>query len=220
MTDHSRSRSSGNDDTVVPLLMGALAVATVGPAVLAAAKQWLTPRSAAVGLTIAEWWDRNWWLAAFWAVELVALLVYLWWFSRRRRLRRLQLESVTSGLSRVLPPDWDPQRHLQVLRWQGCRPVRLRLLLTPRSPIADGRWRHSVAATLDQVLGRIEPIRWPAAPPGSVLAWGVRLPRLEIRVRTAPPPAPDRPVDTAYPEFDEAGGSPAELPNQQPPHQR
>ncbi len=68
--------------------MGALAVATVGPAVLTAAKQWLMPRSNAAGLTIAEWWDRNWWLAAFWAVELVALLVYLWWFNRRNRLRR------------------------------------------------------------------------------------------------------------------------------------
>src|SRR3712207_1760763 len=147
--------------------MGALAVATVGPAVLTAARQWLEPRSAAVGLTIAEWWDRNWWLAAFWAVELVVLFVYLWWIRRRSRLRRRQLESVTSGLSRVLPSDWDPRRHLQVLRWQGYRPVRLRLLLTPRSPIADNRWRHSVAATLEQVLGRIDPISWPAAPPGS-----------------------------------------------------
>ena len=142
MTDHPRSRSSGNDDTGVPLLMGALAVATVGPAVLAAAKQWLMPRSGAVGLTIAEWWDRNWWLAAFWALELVVLLLYLWWSSRRSRLRRAQLESVTAGLSRVLPSDWDPQRHLQVLRWQGFRPVRVRLLLTPRSPSADGRWRR------------------------------------------------------------------------------
>ena len=72
MTDHPRSRSSGNDDTVVPLLMGALAVATVGPAVLTAARQWLMPRADAASLTLAEWWDRNWWLAAFWAVELVA----------------------------------------------------------------------------------------------------------------------------------------------------
>src|SRR5918998_1726333 len=158
MTDHSRSRSTRNDDTVVPLLMGALAVATVGPAVLTAARQWLMPRSAAVGLTIAEWWDRNWWLAAFWAVELAVLFVYLWWFRRRSRFRRRQLEFVTSGLCRVLPSDWDPGRHLQVLRWQGYRPVRLRLLLTPRSPIADDRWRHSVTSTLHQVLGRIEPI--------------------------------------------------------------
>jgi hypothetical protein len=220
MTDHSRSRSSRNDDTVVPLLMGALAVATVGPAVLTAARQWLTPRSAAVSLTIAEWWDRNWWLAAFWAVELVVLVLYLWWFSRRNRRRRLQLQSVTAGLSRVLPSDWDPGRHLQVLRWQGYRPVRLRLLLTPRSPIADHRWRHSVAVALNSVLGRIEPISWPVAPPGSVLAWGVRLPRLEIRVRTDSPPAADLPVDTPYSEFDEPGGRSAELPSRQPPHQR
>jgi len=138
MTDHSRRRA--NDDTLVPLLMGALAVATVGPAVLTAAKQWLMPRSNAVSLTIAEWWTDNWWLAAFWAVELVALLSYLWWFNRRNRLRRAQMEAVAAGLSRVLPADWEPQRHLQVLRWQGYRPVRVRLLLTPRTPIADSRW--------------------------------------------------------------------------------
>jgi hypothetical protein len=197
MTDHTQSRSSGTDDTVVPLLMGALAVATVGPAVLSAAKQWLTPPSGAVGLTIAEWWDRNWWLAAFWAVELVVLIIYLWWFRRRNRLRRFQLEWITAGLSRVLPPDWDPHRHLQVLRWQGYRPVRLRVLLTPRSPISDGRWRHSVAVALGHVLGRIEPLSWPVSPAGGVLAWGgVRLPRLEVRVVTGPLPADDLSADS------------------------
>ena len=97
MTDYSRRRSSGNDDSLVPLLMGALAVATVGPAVLTAAKQWLVPRSGAMSLTIAEWWDRNWWLAAFWAVELVVLFVYLWWYNRRNRRRRAQLASSDRG---------------------------------------------------------------------------------------------------------------------------
>jgi hypothetical protein len=212
MTDHSRSRSSGNDDTVVPLLMGALAVATVGPAVLAAAKQWLMPRSAAVSLTIAEWWDRNWWLAAFWAVELVVLFVYLWWYNRRNRRRRVLLESVAAGLSRLFPEDWDPQRHLQVLRWRGHRPVRLRLMLSPRSPLADGRWRSSVVSTVRQLLGPIEPITWPAIPAGGVLAGRVRLPRLEIRVLTGPPPADDRPTDTPYDEFDEAGAHRADPP--------
>jgi hypothetical protein len=217
MTDHSRSRSNGNDDTVVPLLMGALAVATVGPAVLTAAKQWLMPRSGAVGLTFAEWWDRNWWLAAFWAVELVFLFIYLWWFNRRNRRRRVQLESVTAGLSRVFPEDWDPQRHLQVLRWQGHRPVRLRLLLSPRSPVADGRWRSSVVSTVRQVLGRTEPITWPVIPAGGVLAWGVRLPRLEIRVLTDPPPAHDRPIEGPYAEFDEADLLDADRPGPRPP---
>jgi hypothetical protein len=216
MTDHSRSRSNGNDDTLVPLLMGALAVATVGPAVLTAARQWLMPPSAAVGLTIAEWWDRNWWLAAFWAAELVALCVYLWWFFRRNRLRRVQLESVRAGLSRVLPRDWDPQRHLQVLRWRGFRPVRVRLLLTPRSPIADDRWRRSVDAVLVQVLGRIEPLAWPVTPAGGVWAWGIRLPRLEVRVLTGPPPADDLPADSSYAEFDQAGARRADL----PPHEK
>jgi hypothetical protein len=219
MTDHSRSRSSGNDDTLVPLLMGALAVATVGPAVLTAAKQWLLPRSSAAGLTIAEWWDRNWWLVAFWAVELVALIAYLWWFNRRNRRRRIQLESVTAGLSRVFPEDWDPQRHLQVLRWQGHRPVRLRLLLSPRSPIADVRWRRSVVSTVRQVLGRTEPLTWPVAPAGGVLAWGIRLPRLEIQVVTGPPPADDRPTDFPYPELDGAGVPDAARPGQRAPRE-
>ena len=218
MTDHSRRRRA-NDDTLVPLLMGALAVATVGPAVLTAAKQWLMPRSNAVGLTIAEWWAHNWWLAVFWAVELVVLLGYLWWFNRRNRLRRTQMEAVTAGLSRVLPSDWEPERHLQVLRWQGYRPVRVRLLLTPRSPIADSRWRHSVVAALGQVLGRIEPLSWPTAPAGGVLAWGVRLPRLEIRVLTGPPPTQEVPTDFTYSEFDGYGAHGADRPARRLPHE-
>ena len=96
-----------------------------------------------MGRTIAEWWSHNWWLVAFWAFELLALAIYLWWFNRRRRRRRVQLESVMAGLARVLPDDWDPERHLRVLRWQGYRPVRLRVLLTPRSPIADNAWRRT-----------------------------------------------------------------------------
>jgi hypothetical protein len=189
MTDQLRRRTSRNDDTLVPLLMGALAVVTVGPTVLTAVTQWLVPRSSAVGLTIVEWWDRNWWLVAFWAVELVALAIYLWWLNRRSRRRRVQLESVAAGLARVLPDDWDPQRHLRVLRWQGYRPVRLRVVLTPRSPITDDAWRRAVTLTAGQTLGRTEPIIWPTAPAGGVLPWGVRLPRLEIRVLTEPPRA-------------------------------
>jgi hypothetical protein len=204
MTDHSRRRSKRNDDTLVPLLMGALVVATVGPAALTAVKQWLLSRSNAVSLTLADWWDRNWWLAAFWAVELVALFGYLWWSSRRKRLRQARLKWLTAGLSRVLPADWDPQRHLKVLRWQGCRPVRLRLLLTPGSPITDGRWRHSVIETLDQLLGRIDPLTWPTPPVGGVVAWGDRLPRLDIRVRTGPL-TDDPATDFTYTELDESG---------------
>jgi len=156
---------------------------------LTAVTQWLVPRSDAVGLTIVEWWNHNWWLVAFWTVELCALAIYLWWLNRRSRRRRIQLESVKAGLARVLPDDWDPQRHLRVLRWRGHRPVRLRVVLTPRSPIADDVWRRTIALTAGQTLGRTEPITWPTAPAGGVLPWSVRLPRLEIRVLTGPPPA-------------------------------
>ena len=218
MTDQSRGRRA-NDDTLVTLLMGALAVATVGPAVLTAAKQWLMPRSNAVSLTIAEWWDHNWWLAAFWAVELVALLSYLWWFNRRNRLRQAQMEAVAAGLSRVLPADWEPQRHLQVLRWQGYRPVRVRLLLTPRTPIADSRWRQLMIATLGQVLGRIEPLSWPTAPAGGVLGWGVRLPRLEIRVLTGLPATDEVPTDLTFSELDGPGAHGAYPPTQRLPRE-
>ena len=127
---------------------------------------------------------------------------------------------MTAGLSRVLPDDWDPQRHLQVLRWQGHRPVRLRLLLSPRSPIADGRWRSSVVATVRQVLGRTEPINWPAPPAGGVLAWGVRLPRMEIRVLTGPPPDHHRPTNAPYADLDEADVLDADRPGQRPPRQK
>ena len=217
MTDHWRSRSDRTDDNLVPLLMGALVVATVGPAVLSAAKQWLAPRSQAVAGTLAEWWDRNSWLAGFWAVELIGLSIYLWWIRRRARRRRAQLESVTAGLSRVLPADWDPQQHLRVLRWRGYRPVRLRLLLTPRSPITDARWQRSVLTTLGQLLGRIEPFDWPTAPPGGVIAWGVRLPRLEIRVRTDPP-GEELPTDSSASDLDETGAPGGDRSGHQSPH--
>jgi hypothetical protein len=214
MTDHRRRRSKRTDDNLVPLLMGALVVATVGPAVLNTAKRWLAPRSEAVGLTLAEWWNRNWWLAAFWAVELVGLLAYLWWTRRRDRRRRVQLESVTAALSRVLPSDWDARTHLRVLRWQGYRPVRLRLFLTPRSPLTDSRWQRSLVTTLGEVLGRLEPFDWPRAPAGSVITWGARLPALEIRVRTDPAGA-DEPTDPEDSELDEAGAS-ADQPRRRP----
>jgi hypothetical protein len=128
-------------------------------------------------------------LVAFWAAELFALAIYLWWFDRRSRRRRVQLEAVAAGLARVLPDDWNPKRHLRVLRWQGYRPVRLRVVLTPSSPIASHAWRRAVALAAGQALGRTEPITWPTAPAGGVLPWGIRLPRLEIRVLTGPPRA-------------------------------
>ena len=189
MTDQLRSRASRNGDNLVPLLMGALVVVTVGPAAFTAVMQWLVSRSGAVRLPIAEWWDRNWWLVAFWAAELFALAIYLRWFNRRSRRRRVQLKSVTAVLARVLPDDWDPQRHLKVFRWQGYRSVRPRVVLTPSSPIASAAWRRAFAMAADQTLGRTEPITWPIAPAGGVLTWGVRLPRLKIRVLAGPPRA-------------------------------
>ena len=214
MTDRPRRRASRHDETLVPLLTGALVVVTVGPAVLTAVMQWLVPRSRAVGTTIVEWWDRNWWLAAFWAVELFALAIYLWWLNRRSRRRRIQLTSVTAGLARVLPDDWDPQRHLKVLRWQGYRPTRLRVALTPSSPIADDAWRQAVAVAAGQTLGRTEPITWPTTPAGGVLTWGLRLPRVEIRVLTGPPPANRLSAD---PQAAPAGKrGPDSMGNQQP----
>jgi hypothetical protein len=107
-----------------------------------------------------------------------------------------------------------------VTRWQGARPVRLRVRLTPRSPLADYTWRRSVETALGHALGPTEPVPWPSQagsgadrgklpakplraalqrgargvvpPNGSALAWDIRRPRLDIRVMTRPPPAEKR----------------------------
>jgi hypothetical protein len=219
MTDQPRRRAGRRDDTVVPLLMGALAVTIAGPAALGAVKQWAQPRWGAVQLGVTGWWTRNSWLVGFWTLEILALAIYLWWFKRRSSRRRVQVNFVTATLARVLPADWDRDRHFKVLRWQGSRPVRLRVLLTPRSPLADYTWRRSVETALNHAVGPTEPIPWPAQasggadprkrkvppqvrrsepqrgvrgvvpPSGSALAWDLHRPKLDIRVLTRPPPA-------------------------------
>ena len=200
MTDQPRSRARRRDDTVVPLLLGALAVTIAGPAIFATVTQWALPRWLAVRMTVGEWWARNWWLVAFWAFELLALAIYLWWFKRRSRRRRVQLDIVAASLARVLPGDWNPERHLKVTRWHGHHPVRLRVQLTPRSPLADYTWRRSVETALGHAVGPTEPLPWPSQrtvrgvvpPSGSALAWDIRRPRLDVRVLTGPPPAVER----------------------------
>jgi hypothetical protein len=225
MTDQPRRRAAWRDDTVVPLLMGALAVTIAGPAALGAVKQWAQPHWGAVQLGVTGWWTRNSWLVGFWALEILALAVYLWWFKRRGSRRRVQVKFVTATLARVLPADWDSDRHFKVLRWQGSRPVRLRVLLTPRSPLADYTWRRSVETALNHAVGPTEPIPWPAQasggtdwrkrklppklrrsklqrrvsgvvpPSGSALAWDLRRPRLDVRVLTGPPRVTERRPD-------------------------
>ena len=185
MTDHLRGRGR-RDDSLVPLLTVLVVVAAFGPAAYTAVAQWLVPRLSAggdaVSLSLAEWWDRNWWLAAFWILELAVLFAYLGWSRRRRRRRDRQMDSVVSGLARALPADWDPSRDLRVLRWNGHHPVRLRLQLTPRSPLDDPGWRRSLADTAGKVLGPLEPIDWPQPSRGGVFDWGVRRPRIELKV--------------------------------------
>ncbi|HLL63296.1 MAG TPA: hypothetical protein VK401_09615, partial [Propionibacteriaceae bacterium] len=90
MTDHLRGRAR-RDDSLIPLLTLLVVVAAFGPAAYTAATQWLVPRLSAggdaVSLSLSEWWDRNWWLAVFWVLELAVLFTVLGW-SRRRRRRR------------------------------------------------------------------------------------------------------------------------------------
>ena len=184
MTDHSRSRR--RDDSLVPLLTVLVVIAAAGPALFTALTQWLVPRLTAsrevVSLSLGEWIGRNWWLVLFWALELAVLFTFLAWSRRRRARRRRQLDSVVTGLARVLPADWDPDRDLRVLRWDGHRPVRLRVQLTPRSPLDDPSWRRSLAEAARKVLGSLEPIAWPQPPRNGVFDWGVRPPRVELRV--------------------------------------
>jgi hypothetical protein len=144
---------------------------------------------------VSEWWDRNWWLAAFWVLELAILFAVLGWSRRRRRRRDRQMESVVTGLSRSLPTDWEPARDLRVLRWSGHRPVRLRLQLTPRTSLDDPAWRRSLADAARKVLGPIEPIAWPRPPHSGVFDWGARPPRIELRVTTRPAEEPTEAVN-------------------------
>jgi hypothetical protein len=171
---------------LIPLLTVLVVVAAFGPAAYTATTQWLVPRLSAggdaVSLSLAEWWGRNWWLAVFWVLELAVLFTFLAWSRRRHRRRDRQMDSVVTGLTRTLPADWEPSRDLRVLRWNGHRPVRLRLQLTPRSPLEDPSWRRSVAEAARTVLGPLEPIDWPRPPRNGVFDWGVRPPRIELRV--------------------------------------
>ena len=198
-------RTRREDDSLVPLLTGLVVIAAAGPALFTAVTSWLLPRlsagSTAASLTLAEWWSANSWLVAFWAVELVALLVFLAWFRRRGRRRQRQLDSVAAGLARALPADWEPGRHLRVLRWRGHHPVRLRVGLTPRSRVVDRAWRESVTDAARTALGPLAPIAWPSPPRGGVFDWGRKPPWIELRTASASSStAPDRP---SAPQVDE-----------------
>lgn len=184
-------RTRQEENSLVPLLTGLVVIAAAGPALFTALTSWLLPRLSAGGasasLTLAEWWAANTWLVAFWAVELVGLLAFLAWSRRRGRRRQRQLDSVAAGLARVLPHDWEPARHLRVLRWRGHHPVRLRVELTPRSPVADRAWRESVTDAARTALGPLAPIAWPSPPRGGAFDWGRRPPRIELRRAPAEP---------------------------------
>lgn len=190
MTDQFKGRSS-RDDSLVPLLTALVVLAAAGPALFTALTQWLLPRLSAgrdaVSLSLDEWWGRNWWLVLFWLLELTVLFAFLGWSRRRRARRSRQMDSVVTGLARVLPSDWKPDHDLRVLRWDGHRPVRLRLQLTPGSALDDPSWRRSVADAARKVLGPLEPIAWPPPPGDGVFDWGVRPPRVELRTAARSP---------------------------------
>lgn len=185
------SRTRREENSLVPLLTGLVVIAAAGPALFTALTSWLLPRlnagSASASLSLAEWWAANDWLVAFWAAELAVLLAFVAWSRRRGRRRQRQLDSVAAGLARALPPDWEPGRHLRVLRWRGHRPVRVRVELTPRSPVADRAWRDSVTDAACTALGPVAPIAWPAPPRTGVFDWGRRPPRIELRTAAATP---------------------------------
>jgi uncharacterized membrane protein SirB2 len=191
MADHYRGRTRRDDDTMVPLITGLVVIAAAGPALFTAATQWLVPRLSAgrdaVSVGFGEWWGQNWWLVVFWVLELAVLFGFVVWSRRRRQRRSRQIDSVVAGLARVMPADWEPNRDVRVLRWTGHRPVRLRVQLTPRSALDDPSWRRSMAEAARRVLGPLEPIAWPQPPRSGVFDWGVRPPRIELRVTDRPP---------------------------------
>lgn len=187
MADSLKGRNGRADDSMVPLLTGLVVIAAVGPALFAAATQWLVPRLTAggesVSVSLSSWWERNWWLASFWALELMALLLLLAWSRRRQRRRQRELRLVADGLAEVLPADWDPRRDLRVTRWRGARPIGVRLRLTRHSALTDPGWRQAVADTAIRELGPLAPIRWPTPPRG--FDWADRPPFLDLRVARA-----------------------------------
>ena len=214
MTDQLRGRAR-RDDSLVPLLTVLVVVAAFGPAAYAAARQWLVPRldagRDAVSVSFADWWGQNWWLVVFWVLELSALLGFLAWSRRRQRRRSRQMDSVVAGLAQAMPADFEPRRDVRVLRWNGHRPVRLRIQLTPRSPMDDPVWRGSLAEAAGKVLGRLEPIAWPRPPRSGVFDWAVRPPRVELRVATGgTEERQSEPLDSPEIRTPERIGGPAE----------
>ena len=107
--------------------------------------------------------------------------VHLLEWSRRRGPRTRQLDSVVTGWRRLPADGPNP---IAVLGGTG-RPVR-RGSLTPRSALDDASWRRSVADAARKVLGPLEPIAWPQPPRNGVFDWGVRPPRVELRVDNKP----------------------------------
>ncbi len=201
MADQYRGRTGRNDDSLIPLVTGLVVLAAVGPALFTALTQWILPRFAAgrdaVSVSLGEWWSRNWWLVAFWVLELVVLFAFLAWSRRRRSRRSRQLDSVVTGLARVLPADWQPERDLRVLRWSGHRPVRVRVQLTPRTSLEDPGWRRSVADAARRVLGPLDPIAWPEPPRSGVFDWGRHPPRIELKVHSTPSRGGGEPTSTS-----------------------
>lgn len=180
----------GADDTAVTVILGAVLAAAAVPAALVVVHNWAMPwlksSSSSAAKALTTWWDANWWLVAFWAAAAAGLLVYRQWIRRRTRARQDRWSILAAGLAKVMGGGWDPAQHLRVRGWRGTRPVVVRTAMTGHTPVTDREWRLTVSAAARQLLGTIEPIRWPEAAAGGTTSWR-RLPWLTLRAAVPPP---------------------------------
>lgn len=115
---------------------------------------------AAVGTLLGEAVTalRPWLVAALLAG--VAVLAGRWYWRRRARRRREELELVGAALSRVMPGDWDAKTQLQARRWRGTSPKKLLVGLTASCADHDLQWRLEVRQALVTRLGALD-LSWP-----------------------------------------------------------
>lgn len=162
----SQRQANRTDDSLVPLITGLVVLTVVSPALLAVVNARLMPRVRASGVAVAErlstWWADNWWLVTFWLVAGGAALVYRRWLGRQQRARTTQADRLGAGLQPLMPFGWAPSEQLRVRRWQGTRPVVVRVGLPNGCRDVDPDWRLALTSALTGLLGAVEPLSWPS----------------------------------------------------------
>jgi hypothetical protein len=78
------------------------------------------------------------------------------------RIRGAARQRLAKSLGRVLPEDWDPNKHLRVRRWRRLfTPRKVTVYLTPACADRHPDFRTAVTRALTEQLTSVKPIRWP-----------------------------------------------------------